>query len=72
MKQCKQPDGLSKKIAAKALGATATIFCQRTHKHPKNSTLLRMNYLHQPIAGLITKTSQLFSGRVILSRPEIG
>jgi len=31
----------------------------------KKSTLFRMIYLHQPIAGLLTKTSQLFSGRVI-------
>jgi len=30
----------------------------------KKSTLFRMIYLHQPIAGLLTKTSQLFSGRV--------
>jgi len=30
----------------------------------KKSTLFRMIYLHQPIAGLLTKNSQLFSGRV--------
>ncbi|MFL6418336.1 MAG: hypothetical protein ACJ71P_02825 [Nitrososphaeraceae archaeon] len=29
------------------------------------STYIRMNYLSQPITGLLLKTSQLFSGRVI-------
>jgi len=30
-----------------------------------SSTYFRMFYLSQPITGLINKTSQLFSGRVI-------
>jgi len=29
------------------------------------STLFRMNYLSQPIAGFLLLTSQLFSGRVM-------
>jgi hypothetical protein len=40
------------------------------------STYFRMFYLSQPITGLLTKTSQLFSGRVIsepaLLRSETG
>jgi len=35
------------------------------------STLFRMNYLSQPIAGFLLLTSQLFSGRVI-ANPVIG
>jgi len=30
------------------------------------STYFRMNYLSKQITGLLTKTSQLFSGRVII------
>jgi len=40
------------------------IFCPHTGKQHKKSTLFRMYYLSQPLTGLLTKTSQLFSGRV--------
>ena len=32
--------------------------------HHQSSTKIRMKYLSQPIAGLLFKTRQLFSGRV--------
>jgi len=41
------------------------IFLPHTGKQHKKSTLFRMYYLSQPLTGLLTKTSQLFSGRVI-------
>ena len=41
------------------------IFCPHTGKQHTKSTLFRMYYLSQPLTGLLTKTSQLFSGRVI-------
>ena len=45
-------------------GGHENIFCQRPNKTVKKSTLFRMYYLSQPTTGLLTKTSQLFSGRV--------
>jgi len=39
-------------------------FLPHTGKQHKKSTLFRMYYLSQPLTGLLTKTSQLFSGRV--------
>ena len=56
--------GQRKKKFAIAMGATANIFCKHTGT-AKKSTVFRMYYLSQPIQGLLLKTSQLFSGRVI-------
>ena len=42
------------------------IFLPTPQQTTKKSTLFRMIYLSQPITGLLTKTSQLFSGRVTI------
>jgi hypothetical protein len=41
------------------------IFLPTHGKQLHYSTLFRMYYLSQPVTGLLNKTSQLFSGRVI-------
>jgi hypothetical protein len=43
------------------------IFLPAHGKDLNKSTLFRMYYLSQPLTGLVTKISQLFSGRVIFS-----
>ena len=53
----------AQKIFSLAVRATK-IFFANTHETTFESTLFRMNYLSQPITGLSTKISQLFSGRV--------
>jgi hypothetical protein len=59
-----QPDRPThKKIFPLAMEATK-IFFANTLQQTLKSTLFRMFYLSQPIAGLLLLTSQLFSGRV--------
>lgn len=53
----------AQKIFSLAFEGYENIFAN-AQQTTKKSTLFRMNYLSQPITGLLSKTSQLFSGRV--------
>jgi hypothetical protein len=58
----------AQKIFAIAMGATANIFAKRRATPKVISTYIRMNYLSQPITGLLLKPVNFFQDGSIFNK----